>query len=139
MCNGAEKAIFIRGIPEMHIKNINLENMTLQAKIGVDIQEASGINIKNVNFISKENNPLLYVLDSDAIVFDKVQYKSADLLLQVEGDRSGSVKVLNTDASKAKKKMEVGFESVSKWPFNSVFLFVIRHRIRKDRASNSQV
>jgi polygalacturonase len=109
VCNGAEKAIFIRGIPEMHIKNINLENMTLQAKIGVDIQEATGINIKNVNIISKENNPLLYVLNSDAIVFDKVQYKAADVLVQVEGDRSGNVKVLNTDASKAKKKMEIGF------------------------------
>jgi hypothetical protein len=109
VCNGAEKGIFIRGIPEMHIRNINLENMTLQAKIGVDIQEATGINIKNVNIISKENNPLLYVLNSDSVVFDKVQYKAADLLLQVEGDRSGTVKVLNTDASKAKKKLEVGF------------------------------
>jgi polygalacturonase len=109
VCNGAEKAIFIRGIPEMHIKNINLENMTLQAKIGVDIQEATGINIKNVNIISKENNPLLYVLNSDGVVFDKVQYKAADVLLQVEGDRSGAVKVLNTDASKAKKIKEVGF------------------------------
>jgi len=109
VCNGAEKAIFIRGIPEMHIKNINLENMTLQAKIGVDIQEATGVNIKNVNIISKENSPLLYVLNSEGIVFDKVQYKTADLLLQVEGDRSGAVKVLNTDTSKAKKKLEVGF------------------------------
>ena len=49
--------------------------MTLQAKIGVDIQEATGINIKNVNIISKENNPLLYVLNSDGVVFDKIQYR----------------------------------------------------------------
>jgi len=109
VCNGAEKAIFIRGIPEMHIKNINLENMTFQAKVGVDIQEATGINIKNVNIISKENNPLLYILNSDAIVFDKVQYKAADVLVQVEGDRSGDIQVKNTDTKKAKKIKEVGF------------------------------
>ncbi len=109
VCNGAEKAIFIRGIPEMHIKNINLENMTLQAKKGIDIQEATGINIKNINIISKENNPLLYVLNSDGVVFDKIQYKAADVLVQVEGERSGATKVLNTDASKAKKKVAVGF------------------------------
>jgi hypothetical protein len=109
VCNGAEKAIFVRGIPEMHIKNINLENMTLQAKIGVDIQEATGVNIKNVNLIAKEKNPLLYVLNSEGIVFDNIKFKDAELLVQVEGDRSGIVKVLNTDASKAKKKLEVGF------------------------------
>jgi polygalacturonase len=109
VCTGAEKGIFIRGIPEMHIKNINLENMTLLAKKGVDIQEATGINIKNVNIISKENNPLLYVLNSDAVVFDKVQYKAADVLLQVEGDRSGGILIKNTDIKKAKKVKEVGF------------------------------
>jgi polygalacturonase len=109
VCNGAEKAIFVRGIPEMHIKNINLENMTLQAKKGIDIQEATGINIKNVNIISKENNPLLYVLNSDAVVFDKILYNSAELILQVEGDRSGNISVKNTDTKKAKKIKEVGF------------------------------
>ncbi len=109
VCNGAEKAIFVRGIPEMHIKNINLENMTLQAKTAVDIQEATGVNIKNVNFIVKEKNPLLYVLNSEGIVFDNVKYNDAELLVQVEGDRSGSIKVLNTDTNKAKKKVEVGF------------------------------
>jgi polygalacturonase len=109
VCNGAEKAIFIRGIPEMHIKNINLENMTLQAKVGVDIQEATGVNIKNVNIISKENNPLLYVLNSDAVVFDKIQYKTADVLVQVEGERSGDISVKNTDTKKAKKIKEIGF------------------------------
>ncbi|MFY7964289.1 MAG: glycoside hydrolase family 28 protein [Chitinophagaceae bacterium] len=109
VCNGAEKAIFIRGIPEMHIKNINLENMTLQAKVGADIQEASDINIKNVNLITKETNPLLYVLNSDGIVFDKITYKSAETLIAVEGERNSNIKVLNTDATKAKKKLNVDF------------------------------
>lgn len=109
VCNGADKAIFVRGIPEMHIKNINLENMTLQAKTAVDIQEAANVNIKNVNFIVKEKNPLLYVLNSEGIAFDNIKYNDAELLVQAEGDRTGSIKVLNTDTNKAKKKMEVGF------------------------------
>ena len=109
VCNGAEKAIFIRGIPEMHIKNINLENMTLQAKTGIDIQEATGVTIKDINLITKETNPLLYVLNSDGILFDKINYKAAELLVQAEGDRCGAIKILNTVASKAKKKVEVGF------------------------------
>ena len=38
VCNGAEKAIFVRGLPEMNVKNIVLENMVLAGKrrIGYD-------------------------------------------------------------------------------------------------------
>jgi polygalacturonase len=109
VCNGAEKAILIRGIPEMHIKNINLENLTLQANKGIDIQEASGINIKNLNLIVKETNPTAYILNSDGIVLDNIKYNNADLLLQVQGDRTGAIKLLNTNTNKAKKKLDVGF------------------------------
>jgi hypothetical protein len=43
---GAEKGIFVRGLPEMHVKDIVLENMVIQAKKGIDVQEASGITFK---------------------------------------------------------------------------------------------
>lgn len=110
VCNGAEKAIFIRGIPEMQIKNINLENMVLQAKKGIDIQEASDVNIKNVTLVTKEANPVAYVLNSSNILFDRIKYNAgAELLLQVQGERTGPIKLLKVDASKAKKKLEVGF------------------------------
>jgi polygalacturonase len=36
-CNGAAKGIFVRGLPEMHVKDIVLENMVLQAKKGIDV------------------------------------------------------------------------------------------------------
>jgi len=94
----------------MHIQNINLENLVIQAKKGIDIQEAGNINIKNVTVISKDTNPVAYVLNSDNVVIDKLKYSDgAALLLQVQGERSGSVKITNTDAGKAKEKMKVGF------------------------------
>ena len=110
VCDGADKAILIRGIPEMHIQNINLENMVLQAKKGIDIQEASNISIKNTTVLSKDTNPMVYVLNSDNVIIDKLKYNDgAALLLQVQGERSGVVKITNTDATKAKEKMKVGF------------------------------
>jgi polygalacturonase len=109
VCNGAEKAIFVRGIPEMHIKNINLENLTLQAKQGIDIQEATGVNIKNASIISKEKNPIISVVNSNDIVFDNIKYNDCEVLLRAEGDRCNTIKMINTDTNKAKKKVEVGF------------------------------
>ena len=115
VCNGAEKAIFIRGLPEMHVKNIVLENMVLQAKRGIDCQEASGITFKNIKVISKESEPVVEILNSDNIVFDKLAYKNgSSLLFRIGGDRSGKISIKNTDASKAAKKVQYEFGASEK-------------------------
>jgi hypothetical protein len=105
-CNGAARAIFIRGLPEMHIKDIVLEDMILQSDKGVDIQEASGISFKNITVISRDTNPVVDVSHSDKLVFDNISYKDgAQLLFRINGDRSGNITIKNTDASKAKEKI----------------------------------
>ena len=105
-CNGAEKGIFIRGLPVMHVKDIVLENMVLQATRGIDVQEASGISFKNIKIISAETNPVIDIVQSDKLVFDNITYKNgAELLFRVSGDRSGNISIKNIDASKAKEKI----------------------------------
>jgi DNA sulfur modification protein DndE len=109
-CNGAAKGIFIRGIPEMHIENVNISNAVLQADEGIDIQEAGNINLSNITMISKNTKPVAYVLNSNDVTISNLVYKdSADLLLQVQGERTKSVKLLNTDTNKAKQKLDTGF------------------------------
>jgi len=105
-CNGAEKGIFVRGLPEMHVKDIVLENMVLQANKGIDVQEASSITFKNIKIISAETNPVVDVIQSDNLVFDNITYKNgAELLFRVNGERSKNISIKNTDASKAKEKI----------------------------------
>ncbi|HEY6064271.1 MAG TPA: glycoside hydrolase family 28 protein [Chitinophagaceae bacterium] len=105
-CNGAATAIFVRGLPEMHIKDMVLENMVLQADKGFDIQEATGISFKNIKVISAETKPVIDVVQSDKLVFDHITYKDgAELLFRISGDRSGNISINKTDASKAKEKI----------------------------------
>src|SRR5687767_548316 len=105
-CNGAEKGIFIRGLPEMHVKDIVLENMVLQSNKGIDIQEASSIQFRNIKVISTDTNPVIDVINSDKLVFDNITYKDgAELLFRVSGERSNNINIKNTDASKAKQKI----------------------------------
>lgn len=109
-CNGAAKGIFIRGIPEMHVKNVLMENAVLQADEGIDIQEASNITLNNITMISKNTNPVAYVLNSDSITLNSLVYKdSADVLAMVQGERTAAVQILNTNTAKAKQKLSVGF------------------------------
>jgi polygalacturonase len=105
-CSGAATAIFVRGLPEMHIKDIVLENMLLQANKGFDIQEATGLTFRNIKVISWDTKPVIDVVQSDKLVFDNITYKDgAELLFRISGDRSGNININKTDASKAKEKI----------------------------------
>lgn len=109
VCNGAEKAIFVRGLPEMNVKNIVMENMVLQAKRGLDMTEGSGIVLKSIEFITKEINPVLNIHNSQEIILSQIRYRDADVLLNVTGDKTHSILVNGTDVKKAKKGVEVSF------------------------------
>lgn len=109
-CNGAAKGIFIRGIPEMHVKDIVLENMVLQATKGIDVQEASGISFRNIKIISADTNPVVDILNSDNLLFDNITYKDgSELLFRVSGDRIKNISIKNTNPAQAKEKLLLEF------------------------------
>ena len=112
-CNGAAKGIMVRGIPEMHIKNILIENAVLQADEGIDIQEASNITLNNITMLTKNTNPVAYILNSDNINFNQLKFKdSADVLLQVQGERTKDIKLLNSNTAAARQKLVSNFGAV---------------------------
>ena len=112
VANGAEKAIFFRGLPEMNIKDIHLENITIQAKKGIEIIEASGIFLKNVNVITDNTNPVVHIQNGTNVNINGLQYKNgSELLFNITGEKTKDVKVMGTDVSKAKKTSIFGEEA----------------------------
>jgi len=110
VCDGAEKAVFIRGLPEMHIENISLKNMIIQAKKGIDISEASNITFENVDIISSATNPVVDVLNSSNVVFKKMKFPSpSELLFRIGGDRTKNISVINSNTASAKQIVEFEF------------------------------
>lgn len=112
-CDGAERAVFVRGLPEMNISNIYLDSMMLKAKKGIQMEEATGISIKNTKLITSETNPLIDIQNSRSLVFDHIEYNEADLLFSVNGD-CANIAVTNTNASKAKNTAEFNFGATKK-------------------------
>jgi polygalacturonase len=104
VCDGAEKAIFLRGLPEMHVKNVVIDNAVFKTNKGIDIQESTGITLKNIHLELKDTNPVINVLNGQNISLDKITYNNAELLLNVMGDRTENLKLLNTNMDKAKQK-----------------------------------
>ncbi len=109
VCNGADKAIFVRGLPEMNVKEIIMQDMVLQANKGLDMTEGTGITLKNVKLITKDVNPVMNVHNSRDITLNSIKYDKADVLLNVSGEKSGNVSLTNTDAANAKKAVETSY------------------------------
>jgi len=106
VCNNAEKAVFVRGLPEMNVKNVVLKDMILKAREGLDMTEGEGITFQNVKLYTTNTNPVLRVHNSRNITFDAIDYNAAaEVLLNVSGEKSKGIVVSKTDTGKAVKKM----------------------------------
>jgi polygalacturonase len=104
VCDGAEKAIFVRGLPEMNVQSIFLENMTLQAKHGLDMTEGTGISLKNISLFTKDTDPVMNIHNSNNITLDGIRYNgNAELMLNVSGEKSKGITLIRTDHTAAKK------------------------------------
>jgi len=118
-CNGAAKGIFVRGIPEMHVQHVLIENAVLQSDEGIDIQEASDINLNNITLYSKNTSPVAYILNSDKVLISNLKYRdSAAVLLQVQGERTKDIALLNSNINAAKQKLLADFgatDAVVRW------------------------
>jgi DNA sulfur modification protein DndE len=109
-CTGAAKALFIRGIPEMPVDQVRISNSVLQARKGIDIQEAQNISLEKVKIFSIETTPVCYLLNVKNFQAKQFDFgRSAGLLVQAHGERSRGISFLVKDKTKANKLLETGF------------------------------
>ncbi|OIN60529.1 glycoside hydrolase family 28 protein [Arsenicibacter rosenii] len=109
VCHRATKGVFVRGLPEMPVKNIVMEKLFLQADKGVELIDASGIQIRQAQFVTKETKPVILVENGQQLTFDGITYDpNASLLFSINGERSQQISVTRTDLTKAQKKAEFG-------------------------------
>jgi polygalacturonase len=107
VCNGAQKGVFVRGLPEMAVQNITMNNLVLQADKGIELIDASGIKLANVQLVTIEKSPVISVENSARLTFDAVRYEAdTELLFSIVGERSQDIKVTHTDLTKVRHKAE---------------------------------
>ena len=94
----------------MNVKQMVLENMVLQADEGLDMTEADGFTLRNIQLISRNTNPVMNIHNSRNVILDKIGYPdNAALLLNVTGEKTKSLLLSNTDLSKAKQKTQFNY------------------------------
>jgi len=53
VCNGAQMAMLLQGLPEMPLRNIKLKNVSIASERGISVTDAENISFENVRVINK--------------------------------------------------------------------------------------
>ena len=75
VCDGASKALFVRGLPEMKVKNIQLSHLNITAKEGIQLEEADNISIQSSTILTSTHKPILTSVRSSNINIDTIAIK----------------------------------------------------------------
>lgn len=60
MCNGAKRAMYFNGLPEMKIKNVHISNAVIKADKGAEFHQTDGLTINNMQIINKTGEPVFF-------------------------------------------------------------------------------
>ncbi|HEY4151106.1 MAG TPA: glycoside hydrolase family 28 protein [Chitinophagaceae bacterium] len=91
-CEGAQKGVFVRGLPEMSITNINLSNLDLRVNTGVEIIEAKDIHLYNITVAAKQSNPVIFIANSNNVDFKQLTVPpNSNTLFSISGERTKNI------------------------------------------------
>ncbi|PWJ57834.1 hypothetical protein CLV98_10514 [Dyadobacter jejuensis] len=90
---GAHEAVFLQGLPEMNLKNIELDNLLIEADQGFTIIDATGVSIKDVKMATKKA-PAMDIYNGKKLKIKDVTIDSTTLgTIAVGGSESGKIKI----------------------------------------------
>jgi hypothetical protein len=100
VCDGAERGVFVRGIPEMNVRQIKFDDLVLRTNKGIGLLEAQGIQLTNLQLQTLATVPVVSVENSHGLRFDglTVVAPSGQPLFSVSGPRAADINVTKVDA-----------------------------------------
>lgn len=112
-CKGAGRAVLFQGLPEMNLKNMNLENVFITSTKGMYCIDADGIQMKNVNIVPSDG-AAFNAYNSKNISVDNFQFgNTQNPVVRITGELSEKINFTNTVFSSPDAQILVG-QSVNK-------------------------
>lgn len=109
-CRGALQAIYLQGLPEMNLKNVTLDNLTMEATNGMLCMDADGVTVKNLH-LKTTKFPAISLFNSKNVSMDDLYLADSGAgktLISVNGEKTEEVKINLMSEVKAGKLYELG-------------------------------
>ncbi|MNX71541.1 Polygalacturonase [compost metagenome] len=110
---GAQQAVFLQGLPEMNLQNIELSNLIITADKGFSIIDANGIKITNAKLDIK--NPTVFeIYNGKNMTLKDVEFNSTSAkAVTIDGAASEKIELVSSKKTEYAKKTTIS-EAVSK-------------------------
>ncbi len=109
-CKGAGRAAFMQGLPEMNLKNIQLSNITISSTKGIEMVDADGIVLNNVN-ITTEKGYALQMKNSKSVTISKLKYQvPQEIAIKLEGRLMENIQFTKSDFKDAARQIMMAEE-----------------------------
>lgn len=59
VCNGARRAMYFNGIPEMPVKNVNISDCTVSSTTGIEVNYAEDVTLENVTVVTEKGKAIV--------------------------------------------------------------------------------
>ncbi|MTH16810.1 glycoside hydrolase family 28 protein [Flavobacterium sp. LC2016-01] len=110
---GAYQAVFLQGLPEMNLENIEISNLTAKAENGFTIIDANGIRISNAK-LDIQKPEVFEIYNGKNMTFKNIEFNSnSEKAISINGEVSQNIEFVSNPNFDLSKKISVG-ETVSK-------------------------
>ncbi|MCL6524047.1 MAG: glycoside hydrolase family 28 protein [Thermoflavifilum sp.] len=107
VCNGAQRGIYIRGLPEMPVSELQLENITLTSQQGLICSDARNLSFIHLQLYPVHTSPVVRLARVQHIRFNGLSYPSvAQKLLIVEGKENAHIQLTHVEPFPSKHMIE---------------------------------
>lgn len=107
---GAQQAVFLQGLPEMNLENVEIRDMLLEADNGITVIDADGVRISNVKLITKNATALEFYNAKNVQVSGFMSHSKAPETITVNGTKSENIILVSTDPQVLEKCTTIGSE-----------------------------
>ncbi len=93
VCRGANRAMLFNGLPEKNVSNIVVENSSIEAGIGAQINESTGVVLRNVK-ITPRSGPALMVNNVRGLTVEGFDAPDGlETVMEVTGSRNSDIAI----------------------------------------------
>lgn len=111
--SGAYQAVFLQGLPEMNLENIEISNLIAKAEKGFSIIDANGIKITNAKLDIKSPT-VIEIYNGKNMALKNIEFNSTSAkAVTIDGPASEKIELVSSKGSDYSKTTTIG-ETVSK-------------------------
>jgi polygalacturonase len=109
-CKGAFQGIFLQGLPEMNLRNVQLENIRMEANTGMICVDATEVRIKNLTLVTRKS-PAIEIKNGRDIEMDGVSVgNGVSPVIYLSGAKSEKILLKNAGLTNPQEQVKSGQE-----------------------------